>query len=306
MGLSTGGGFRYGHVLLCTWFFSNWPYTANSWKAITFCELVAPCSSMEVTLSNFDTAFCGPVAHSVGPPSSSAHTLLRGGQCAKSFTYSSCLDYSAFYPVSRLDPIAGSVFDIYWHSNLAPLTHSCVGCGFACSDTISDLETAFSIARNVCRKPSCPIYNKLGGQTLDSSSYPGPPCPCLVCCSPYCETFISCVFQVPCDLNHYRGRHCSAFYTLFHNHLFDSLFGDDDDFSRASDDGFGLNGANTVSCCCCAQPRKSLTSTTLHRGALQRSFGFASAFSGQYMHVCRAFETDESVYRSIGIKDCSF
>ena len=70
MGLSTGGGFRYGHVLICTWFFSNWPYMATSWKAITFRDHIAPCSLMEVTLSNFETAFCGPVANGVGPASS--------------------------------------------------------------------------------------------------------------------------------------------------------------------------------------------------------------------------------------------
>ena len=103
MGLSTGGGFRYGHVLICTWFFSNWPSLATSWKAITFRADMAPCSLMEVSLSNFDAAFCGPVANGVGPASSFAHDILPGGRCVANLWGAPFQDFVSAFPASRQD-----------------------------------------------------------------------------------------------------------------------------------------------------------------------------------------------------------
>ena len=172
-------------------------------------------------------------------------------------------------------------------------------------DNTALLGTALAVARQVSRKSLSSISNKLGEQILDSSFYPDLSYFCFECSDPSWDYLLSHDLKVLCDQDHYIGQGCSAsFVPHSHPFIFPSRFDDDDAGTFIPDDVLGQT-YRTLDCRCRrVQPRSSVTSTTLPRGALQRSLVSVPTLLGRRVHFLSALDQD-SPLRSIGIKDSS-
>ena len=90
-GLVDWGGTCYKHVLICTWFFSNWPCVSAGWSSFPVVSLPAPPPLEEEIMSSFGTDFCGLIADGVGPTCSSAHPPARSFELRDKCVVEHCL-----------------------------------------------------------------------------------------------------------------------------------------------------------------------------------------------------------------------
>ena len=121
MGLSTGAGTCYKHVLICTWFFSNWPCVSAGWGSFPLVSLPAPPPLEEEIMSSFETDFCGLIADGVGPTCSSAHPPARSFELRDR-----CVGKCCFSPKGIVD---GSMSSLLCHAQIGDVfvaVHFCL------------------------------------------------------------------------------------------------------------------------------------------------------------------------------------